>query len=101
MQTLFGNNLRLLRHKKNLSQLALSEKTEKSHTFINNIENGKKWISAETLSILCIALNASPYEFFLTDEIRDTNAVMAITKKHKEFLGGIKDMVSKYGEDLQ
>lgn len=96
---LFGNNLRLLRHKKNLSQLALSEITGKSHTFINNIENGKKWISAETLSILCTALDASEYEFFLTDDIRDTNTVMALTKKHKEFLGGIKEMVSRYGED--
>ncbi len=99
IQTLFGNNLRLIRHKTNLSQMGLSQKTGKSHTFINNMENGKKWVSPETLSVLCNALNVPAYEFFLTDDIRKENSAITIKSKHTQLLENIREMVARYGEE--
>ena len=99
--TLFGNNLRLLRSKNNLSQMAFSELTEKSHTFINNIENGKKWISAETLFNFCRVLNVPPYEFFLTEDIRNADSAMTIKTNHKQLLVNLKEMAAKYGEEQE
>ena len=65
IKRLFGQNLKYLRNKKNLSQLQLAEKADVTFNFINDIENGKKWISPATLSKLCIALEVPPYQFFV------------------------------------
>jgi transcriptional regulator with XRE-family HTH domain len=35
-----------------------------THNFINDIENGRKWISSETLARLSTALEVAPYQFF-------------------------------------
>ena len=99
IQTLFGNNLRQIRRKNNLSQMGLSDKTGKSHTFINNMENGKKWASPETLCALCNELNVPAYEFFLTDDIRKENSAINIKSKHTQLLENIREMVSRYGEE--
>lgn len=98
---LLGNNLRMLRRKNKLSQMAFAEKTEKSQTFINNIENGKKWISVETLSDFCRVLNVPPYEFFLTEDIRNEKNALNMLSKHKQFIGHIREMFARYGEDTE
>jgi transcriptional regulator with XRE-family HTH domain len=35
-----------------------------THNFINDIENGRKWISPETMAKLSNALKIEPYQFF-------------------------------------
>ncbi|HPX14730.1 MAG TPA: helix-turn-helix transcriptional regulator [Treponemataceae bacterium] len=98
---LLGNNLRMLRRKNNLSQMAFAEKTEKSQTFINNIENGKKWISVETLSTFCRVLKVPPHEFFITEDIRNEKNALNILSKHKQFIEHIREMFTKYGEETE
>jgi transcriptional regulator with XRE-family HTH domain len=75
-----------LRKQNNLSQLELAEKADLSLTFINNIENGKKWVSPETLSILCAVLNAYPFEFFVTTTCRTTRPGAAHGRPTRTFL---------------
>ena len=65
IKKLFGQNLKYLRNRKNLSQLQLADKADVTFNFINDIENGKKWISPATLSKLCNALEIPPYQFFV------------------------------------
>lgn len=65
IKKLFGQNLKYLRNKKNFSQLQLADKADVTFNFINDIENGKKWISPSTLSKLCNALETAPYQFFV------------------------------------
>ena len=67
IRSLFSKNLRRLRTIANLSQLALAENAGLTHNFINDIENGKKWVSAETIGKLAFALKAEPYQFFLSE----------------------------------
>jgi transcriptional regulator with XRE-family HTH domain len=61
---LFGKNLKRLRMKAGLSQLALAGESDLAHTFINDIENGKKWISCKTMAQLCKVLHVEPNQFF-------------------------------------
>ncbi|MDR2182046.1 MAG: helix-turn-helix domain-containing protein [Treponema sp.] len=69
IRAVFSSNLKFYRQKKQLSQLALSIKAELAHNFVNDIENGKKWVSPETISKLAGALDVEPYRFFLTNPL--------------------------------
>jgi transcriptional regulator with XRE-family HTH domain len=64
---LFSKNLKRLRAAANISQLTLATEAGLTHNFINDIENGKKWVSAETIAKLAAALKAEPYQFFLSE----------------------------------
>ncbi len=98
---LLGNNLRLLRTKNNLSQLDLSTRTGLSNTFINNIENGKKWVSAETLSMLCETLHASPHEFFLDESVEGISTEYLYKNINTKMLVEIEEMVSRYKKEIE
>jgi len=91
-----GANVRSLRKQNNLSQLELAEKADLSLTFINNIENGKKWVSPETLSILCAVLNAYPFEFFVTSDVPDDETRGRARKANEDLLHELSDMVTRY-----
>ena len=67
IRSLLARNLRRLRTHTNISQMNLATLTGLTHNFINDIENGKKWVSAETIAKLAIALKAEPYQFFIAD----------------------------------
>jgi transcriptional regulator with XRE-family HTH domain len=67
IRLLFSRNLRRLRTAANISQLTLANQAELTHNFINDIENGKKWVSAETIGKLATALKVEPYQFFLSE----------------------------------
>jgi len=67
IKNLFSKNLKRLRSMTKLSQISLAAEADLTHNFINDLESGKKWISAETLEKLSIALRAEPYQFFLSE----------------------------------
>lgn len=64
IKSLLGQNLKALRKESGMSQMQLAEKVGVTFNFINDIENGKKWISPATLSKLCSAFDVQPYQFF-------------------------------------
>ncbi|MGM0238047.1 helix-turn-helix domain-containing protein [Enterococcus sp. AZ103] len=61
----FGNRIRELRLRKNLTQQELAEKSELSLPFINLIENNKRKVSLDTLIKLLETLEISLSDFFL------------------------------------
>ncbi len=65
IRDLFGKNLKRLRNQAGLSQLDLAGESNLSHTFVCDIENGKKWLSCRTISRLCKVLHVDPCQFFL------------------------------------
>lgn len=67
IRSLFSYNLRRLRMEANLSQLSLAVEADLTQTFINDIENEKKWVSAETIEKLAYALKVEPYQFLAPD----------------------------------
>jgi transcriptional regulator with XRE-family HTH domain len=45
----------------------LANLTELTHNFINEIENGRKWVSSDTVAKLATVLEAEPFQFFIPD----------------------------------
>jgi len=93
---LFSKNLRRLRRIANLSQLALAEQAGLTHNFINDIENGKKWVSAETIGKLAFALNAQPYQFFIAESKWDEQGAEFFSLYLDDFTDSITKMAKEY-----
>lgn len=67
VKKLFGNNLKRLRKNKKMSQMQLADIVGMTFTFISDIENGKKWVSPESISKLAEALDVEVYYLFLPE----------------------------------
>ncbi|MDR2467762.1 MAG: helix-turn-helix domain-containing protein [Spirochaetaceae bacterium] len=62
---ILGKSIKRLRLKYKWSQEILAEKVDISANFLSNIENGKTWVSPQTLAGFANAFNIEPYELFL------------------------------------
>ena len=60
-----GNRIRLVRHRRRLSQAMLSELIDKTPSYISCIENGFKSMSLETFVLIANALRVSPTQLLL------------------------------------
>ncbi|MCK4945069.1 MAG: helix-turn-helix transcriptional regulator [Nitrosomonadaceae bacterium] len=58
--SLFGDKLRALRNKKNLSQEELAHLADLDRTYISSIERGKRNISLRNIFKIARALNVAP-----------------------------------------
>ncbi len=74
IRTLFAKNLRLLRHKKNMSQEQLAEVADLHRTYVSSVERGERNISLDNIEKLANALD-SDIRILLTpeDESLDEN----------------------------
>lgn len=95
IKELFGYNLRRIRKAQNLSQIQLAEKVNMAFTFISDIENGKKWVSPETIDKLSMALDVEVYQFFLPKDYNfsDNKTIKAYTQ---EIFEAIRKIESRY-----
>ncbi|MDR0720363.1 MAG: helix-turn-helix domain-containing protein [Treponema sp.] len=98
IRRLFSRNLKRLRAIANISQLTLANRAGLTHNFINDIENGKKWVSAETISKLADALHAEPYQFFLSESKWNDAGAEIFSLYLEEFSDSFEKMVSEYRE---
>ena len=96
IQTLFSRNLRRLRSAANISQLTLACQAGLTHNFINDIENGKKWVSAKTIGKLAIALQAEPYQFFLSESLWNDQGTEIFSIYLNDFSRSFEKMVKEY-----
>ena len=96
IKTLFARNLRRLRSVANMSQLALAENAGLTHNFINDIENGKKWVSAETIGKLAFALKAEPYQFFISESKWSDQGAEIFSLYLDDFTDSIARVVEDY-----
>ena len=77
---LLSRNIKRFRNRIGLSQLHLALELGISTTFLSDIETGKKWVSAQTLSQIAKALKIEVYELFKPEQnIRD-NVSAAVAK---------------------
>ena len=77
VRQIFADNLKRLRKQKGLSQLKLSNEMQMAFTFINDIENCKKWVSPETLARFATFFNVPVSTFFSTDEENADSVIQA------------------------
>jgi transcriptional regulator with XRE-family HTH domain len=62
LRAVLGENLKKYRTFKGLSQAKLAEILGISSNFISDIENGKRWLSSDTLVSLAAAMSVEVYE---------------------------------------
>lgn len=96
IRSLFSRNLKRLRSTANLSQVSLALETGLTHNFINDIENGKKWVSAETIGKLAIALKAEPYQFFISDSKWNSQGAEMFSIYLNDFQDSFVKMIKDY-----
>jgi transcriptional regulator with XRE-family HTH domain len=95
IRMLLSKNLKRLRARQNLSQLALAVETDLTHNFINDIENGKKWVSPDTIAKLAVALKAEPHQFFLPEPRMKEQDAGALTEYLDDFTDSLQKMVGE------
>ena len=96
IRSLFSKNLKRLRGMAKLSQVSLAAEADLTHNFINDIESGKKWISAETLEKLSLALKAEPYQFFISESKWNDRGAEIFSLYLDDFQDSFAKMVSDY-----
>lgn len=100
VRILLSRNLKRLRIGKNLSQLSLAVRAGLTHNFINDIENGKKWLSPKTLAALASALDTKPQEFFAPQWALPGQDARTLTEYFDNFTGDmlrwVEDVKGRY-----
>jgi len=96
IRSLFSRNLKRMRINAKLSQSLLAENAGVTHNFINDIENGKKWVSAETIGKLAIALKAEPYQFFISNSKYNHQGAEIFSLYLNDFTESLEKMVIDY-----
>ena len=96
IKSLFGRNLKRLRSMANISQISLAAEAELAHNFINDIESGKKWVSAVTIEKLSRALKAEPYQFFIADSKWNSQGAEMFSLYLDDFSDSMEKMVNDY-----
>ena len=72
IRQIFADNLKKIRKQRGLSQLKLSNEIQMAFTFINDIENCKKWVSPETLARFSTFFEV-PVSYFFQDNENEIN----------------------------
>jgi transcriptional regulator with XRE-family HTH domain len=94
-RTLLSRNIKRFRNRIGLSQLHLALELGISTTFLSDIENGKKWVSAQTLTQIAQALKIEIYELFKPEQtIRDD-----VTASVAKYLDDVDDALIKSIEE--
>jgi transcriptional regulator with XRE-family HTH domain len=84
IKDILGRNIKYFRFHRQLSQSALAEKAEISVTFLSNIERGKMFPKAETLSRITKSLDVTVFELFRPDLVSENN----------------KEVINRFSEDI-
>jgi len=94
-RAILSRNIKRFRNRIGLSQLHLALELGISTTFLSDIETGKKWVSAQTLSRIAKTLKIEVYELFKPEKnIRDD-----VTAAIASYLDDVDDALIKSIEE--
>ena len=79
IKSIFGENLKLYRKAKKLSQEQLSEKVDISVKHLSSIERGLNFVSADLLEKLALSIEVPVFYFFVNEKEVFCNDVMLNT----------------------
>ena len=101
VREILAENLKKLRKQKGLSQLKLANEIQMAFTFINDIENCKKWISPETLARFATFFGVPVSAFFNTENENSGNKIpnMFVNTICDEVVKTIKNVEERFVEN--
>ena len=79
-RAVLSRNIKRYRNRLGLSQLHLALELGISTTFLSDIETGKKWVSAQTMTQLAKTLKIEVYELFKPEQTVRDNVSVAVAK---------------------
>ncbi|MDR0496431.1 MAG: helix-turn-helix domain-containing protein [Treponema sp.] len=79
-RVLLSRNIKRFRNRLGLSQLHLALELGISTTFLSDIETGKKWVSAQTLTQIAKALKIEVHELFKPEQNLRDDVSAAVAK---------------------
>jgi transcriptional regulator with XRE-family HTH domain len=97
---LFGNNVRFYRTMMGWSQEGLAERMNVSKNTIHDIETGRKFVRAQSLTELSDVFNIEVYKLFLpknTQNVDSARIVAQFASHVKESVENIRDQFIKKG----
>jgi len=86
LKKVFGHNIFTFRERKGWSQELLAEKAGISKNTVSDVESGHKFVRADTLVGLAMALETKVYELFKTSDVLPDKPI---------------DILEKYGEEVR
>jgi len=96
VRLLVSANLKRLRAMRNLSQISLARAAGLTHNFINDIENGKKGVSARTLAKLSVVLEVEPHQFFLPEDMLGGNMQVYVSDFNDSLQKVVEELTKHY-----
>ena len=104
LRAILSTNLKKYRNYRKLTQAEFAEKIDISIPFLSDIENGKKWISPNTLVKMADTLDIEAYELLKPEKVLPDNAVNIIEKYTDDisvmFNKSLYTLCSSYIENL-
>ena len=94
-RAILSRNIKRFRSRIGLSQLHLALELGISTTFLSDIETGRKWVSAQTLSKIAKTLKIEVYELFKPEKSIRDNVSAAIA----QYLDDVDDTLIKSIEE--
>jgi transcriptional regulator with XRE-family HTH domain len=94
-RTQLSQNIKRFRNRVGLSQLHLALELGISTTFLSDIETGKKWVSAQTLTQIAHALKIEVYELFKPEQTLRDDVTAAVA----QYLDDVDDVFIKSIEE--
>ena len=80
LRAILSTNLKRYRNHRKFTQAEFAEKINISIPFLSDIENGKKWVSPNTLAKIADNLNIEVYELLKPEHVLPDNAANIIEK---------------------
>ena len=99
LRTLLSKNLKKYRNYRKFTQAEFAEKVEISIPFLSDIENGKKWISPNTLAKIADTLNIEAYELLKPEKILPDNAVNIVERYTNEIFSTFNETLHSLCDD--
>jgi transcriptional regulator with XRE-family HTH domain len=78
LRNILSKNLKRYRGYRKFTQAEFAEKIDISIPFLSDIENGKKWVSPNTLAKMADTLNIAAYELLKPEDTLPDNAINII-----------------------
>jgi len=86
LRTILSFNLKKNRNYRKLTQAEFAERIDISIPFLSDIENGKKWVSPNTLVKMADILNIEAYELLKPEKILPDNTISIIERFSDDIL---------------
>jgi len=93
IRSILSANLKRYRNYRKFSQAELAEKLDISIPYLSDVENGRKWISPNTLVKFAAALNIEPYELFKPEYAASPEIATALTNWSADIVQAVAQTV--------